>query len=114
MWNDALRSSARLRLLAVAAFCALLPSALLHGAAAPPAGSAIGARPDNLMFRDLKGGGHTLLGREALPAVYLFLGTQCPVANAYTTRILALEKHCRAQGVHLVGVYPNEIDSATD
>ncbi|MCS6775161.1 MAG: redoxin family protein [Chloroherpetonaceae bacterium] len=59
-----------------------------------------------LRFRDLGGRAYTL-GAGNGPAVYLFLATECPVANGYTPRILALEKAYRERGVRFFAVYPN-------
>lgn len=86
-------------------------SAAWRSQATPPAGSAIGVQPANLTFQDLRGRSHTLLAPKALPAVYLFLSTECPVANVYTPRIVALERHYRAKGVHFFGVNANTLET---
>src|SRR5687767_13721940 len=60
---------------------------------AKPGGTSvkIGAKINVKTFRDIEGKSYTL-GQKGSPAVYFFLGTQCPVANLYTPRILALQK----------------------
>ncbi|HXG23719.1 MAG TPA: redoxin domain-containing protein [Chthonomonadales bacterium] len=93
----------------------LIPlSGLLAANAAAPEGSKIGAKPANLRFRDLKGQIHSLRAPNSLPAVYLFLSTQCPVANRYTSRMIAMERVYRGQGVRFIGVNANANESAAD
>ncbi len=71
----------------------------------------IGAHPAALAFRDLSGAAHSLTTAAELPAVYLFLGSECPVSNSYTPRILELEKTYSARGFHFLAVYPNVQDT---
>src|ERR1051325_1410263 len=82
-------------------------SLLVSTAGAAPRSGAVGAVPAKCIFKDISGKSYKLLGNENLPAVYLFVGTNCPVANAYTPRIVSLAKSFRARGVHIFGVYPN-------
>lgn len=65
-------------------------------------------------FRDLDGRSHALLQPAELPAVYLFLATECPVSNVYTPRILALAKEYRGRGVRFFGIYSNAHERAPE
>jgi mono/diheme cytochrome c family protein len=48
--------------------------------------------------------------QNAKAVVILFLGTQCPVSNAYVPTLAALHKHYAPQGVVFVGVNSNRQD----
>ncbi|MEI7684504.1 MAG: redoxin domain-containing protein [Planctomycetota bacterium] len=49
--------------------------------------------------------------QDAKAVVFVFLGTQCPVNNAYMPRLVELEERFAKDGVRLVGVNSNEHDS---
>jgi thiol-disulfide isomerase/thioredoxin len=51
-------------------------------------------------------------GRPAKAVVVAFLGTECPVSNAYAPVLTALSKEYAAKGVAVVGVYSNRQDDA--
>ena len=51
-------------------------------------GASIGARPEDAAFRDLNGGRHALRETCGHPVVYLFLSTECPIANAYAPTLM--------------------------
>jgi hypothetical protein len=69
----------------------------------------IGAKVAAKTFRDVNGKTHTL-GK----GVYLFLGTQCPVANLYTPRILALKNAYRERDIRFFAVYPNAHETTAE
>jgi thiol-disulfide isomerase/thioredoxin/mono/diheme cytochrome c family protein len=51
-------------------------------------------------------------GRDAKAVVVAFLGTECPVSNAYAPILSALSKQYESKGVLFVGVYSNRQDDA--
>lgn len=100
----------------VPAFALIAMLLASHGEASEKRISApkIGAKTINLRFHDLKGATYSLTQPESLPAVYLFLSTQCPISNVYTPRFLALEKTYSRRGVHVFAVYSNAMESVSD
>jgi peroxiredoxin len=50
--------------------------------------------------------------KDKKAVVIVFLGTECPVNNAYLPRLAELHKEYAAKGVQLLGVNPNTQDSA--
>jgi peroxiredoxin len=52
--------------------------------------------------------------KDAKAVVFVFLGTQCPINNAYMTRLVELETQFAKDGVRLVGVNSNEHDTKED
>lgn len=84
----------------------LLIVALPLSAAEPP----LGTRITELTLPDVVTGNTWSLleqGREAKAVVVVFLGTECPVSNAFVPTLLALEKEFLSQGVLLVGINSN-------
>jgi peroxiredoxin len=81
-----------------------------HAAADDPAGLTLGAKALNTSsLRDLRGNRRSLHDFKGHQAVVLaFLGTECPIANLYTPRLLELEKTYRAKQVQFLAVYANE------
>lgn len=75
---------------------------------------AIGRQPVDLAYLDVAGGRHSLRSRIDLPAAYLFVSTECPVAAVYAPRIRALAARCRTRGVRFVLVYPNAADTRAE
>ncbi|MGH9677060.1 MAG: redoxin domain-containing protein, partial [Candidatus Acidiferrum sp.] len=51
-------------------------------------------------------------GREAKVVVVAFIGTECPVSNAYAPALSALSREFGPKGVLFVGVYSNRQDDA--
>lgn len=86
-----------------------VPGAMWGGTAA--ARTRIGQAPEEFAFRDVQGNEHTLGPPQALAAVYLFLSTQCPVSNLYTSRILELDRRYRPRGIKFFGVYSNSYET---
>jgi thiol-disulfide isomerase/thioredoxin len=52
-------------------------------------------------------------GRDAKAVVVLFLGTECPISNAYVPKLAALHKQYHAKGVVFLGINSNQQDDAT-
>jgi len=52
--------------------------------------------------------------RENHLTVVCFLGTQCPLAKLYTTRLVELKKKYADDNVRFLGVFPNVQDSSED
>src|SRR5450755_3851968 len=48
--------------------------------------------------------------KDKKAVVVLFIGTQCPVNNAYMPKLIELEKEYRAKGVQFVAINSNEHD----
>jgi hypothetical protein len=63
-------------------------------------------------FTDMRGARHSIRAATDLPAVYVFLSTECPVSSRYTGRIVRLEKEFRQRGVHFFAVFPNDTESS--
>jgi len=98
--------------LVIAAF--ILIAGFMVASATTPVGSQVGEKPADLRFRDLQGHMHTLRAPGSLPAVYLFLSTQCPVVNRYTSRIIAMAQEYGRRGVRFIGVNANTNESASE
>jgi hypothetical protein len=102
--------------LVAAGVCTVVLSAgmpLRSEAKPSPASVKIGTPVAAKTFRDIQGKTYTLR-RSGTPAVYLFLGTQCPVANLYTPRILALKKAPSARNTAFFAVYPNAHETTAE
>jgi peroxiredoxin len=52
--------------------------------------------------------------KDAKALVLVFIGTQCPVNNAYMPRLVELDGQFAKDGVRLIGVNSNEHDNAAD
>lgn len=98
-----------------ASLLALLPALALAGEpAAPPGGAAIGATVERLELLDVRWrvrrGLEDLLGGEARAAVLVFTTLDCPLANRYLPRLVALEAAWRGKGVRfaLVNAGPDD------
>ncbi|HQR06682.1 MAG TPA: redoxin domain-containing protein [Gemmatales bacterium] len=87
--------------------CLLLLIAVMPVSATEPP---LGTRITELSLPDVVTGKTWSLleqGREAKAVVVVFLGTECPVSNAFVPTLLALEKEYRSLGVILVGIDSN-------
>lgn len=68
--------------------------------------------PEVDSLRDLKGNRRTIGDFRGYQAyVAIFLGTECPLANLYVPRVVAIEKEYRDRGVQFLAIYPNEADT---
>jgi hypothetical protein len=63
-------------------------------------------------FTDTSGARHSLRAPAELPAVYVFLSTECPISNRYTGRLVQLEREFGKRGVRFFAVFPNDTESA--
>jgi peroxiredoxin len=52
--------------------------------------------------------------KDAKAVVFVFIGTQCPINNAYMPRLVELDAQFAKDGVRLVGVNSNEHDAPAD
>jgi hypothetical protein len=50
--------------------------------------------------------------KDARATLVVFLGTRCPISNAYVPILLEIEKSYRDKGVRVLGIYANPGDSA--
>jgi peroxiredoxin/mono/diheme cytochrome c family protein len=72
----------------------------------------IGAPTGAISFRDVSGQQYTLAALPDRNAVlFLFLSTQCPISNGYTSRLLELQKEYSGRGVAIFGVNSNRNES---
>lgn len=94
-----------------------LAASLALGAAKPSRTAAaapvrIGEPVRDLQFRDVTGRRHALAElRDRKATLFLFLSTQCPVANGYTSRLRDLQREYAPRGIAVFGVNPNESES---
>jgi peroxiredoxin len=96
-----------LTLVILATLCA--PRALAEGK------PAIGAKVDNFTLRDYHGQPYSLdeLGKNKI-VVLAFLGTECPLAKLYASRLVELADKYEPQGVVVVGINSNRQDAVTE
>jgi peroxiredoxin len=88
-----------------AAFALLLPASLL---AAEP------LRTVDFSLKDSSDRTWSLAGlKDSKAIVIVFLGTDCPVNNAYAPRLAELHKEFDGKGVHFLGINSNWQDTAT-
>ena len=52
--------------------------------------------------------------KDARFVVVVFMGTRCPIGNAYVPTLLDLQKDYADKGVPVIGINPNLSDSTTD
>jgi peroxiredoxin len=75
----------------------------------------IGRRIPNFVLSDSAGKQVGLADfNDSKLIVVAFLGTKCPVGNAYVPILLDLQKTYRSKGVQVVAINPNPADSADD
>lgn len=91
---------------------AVVAAACAAGVSAFAPKSAVGIKAADVRFTDVAGKPHSV--QSSLPAVYLFLGTQCPISNAYAPRIQRLAKSYRPKGVTFFDVNSNALESKAD
>ncbi len=65
----------------------------------------------NFMLRDVTGKDWSLAACKNKAIVIAFIGTQCPINNAYMPRLVELETKYRDKGVQFVAINSNEHDS---
>jgi peroxiredoxin len=80
--------------------------------AAGPAGASDRQAIANFELKDPAGKPWSLdRAKDAKAVVVLFLGTQCPINNAYAPRLIELHGEYSSKGVHFVAINANEHDS---
>ena len=76
---------------------------------------AIGAAAPDFTLPDADGKQHTLASLKGKSGtLILFVATQCPVSNAYNTRMQKLAEDFRARGVNVVGINSNVAELAAE
>ena len=86
---------------------------VIQEATLQPSNVPIGTKLPRLTFTTLSGPTSNLETRTKQgPVVFVFLATECPVAQRYTMRLRRLHDEFASQNTTLVGVYPNENDSS--
>ena len=75
----------------------------------------IDAKVSDISFTTLQGNTHTLsVLLQQGSVVFVFLSTECPVAQRYTMRLKRMNAEFAEKRVTIVGVYSNENDSVDD
>ena len=96
---------------------ALSAALLLAASAAPAAGLKIGAPAPDFALPAAADGRTValkdLLAKNKAVAV-IFVGTKCPVSNAYDDRMAAIGKEYAAKGIAVVGINSNKSESADE
>jgi peroxiredoxin len=88
----------------------LMMSALL--AATADGSGAVGQRIDGFTLKDSLGTAHSLSDWKDQKAVaVVFLGTECPLAKQYGSKLAELSRRFKSKGVEFVGVDSNQQDS---
>jgi peroxiredoxin len=97
-----------LTLVVLAALCA--PRAMAEGTR-----PAIGDKVDNFSLRNFHGKPYTLdeLGKDKI-VVLAFVGTECPLAKIYASRLSELAARYEPQGVAFIGINSNRQDAVTE
>ena len=95
-------------------FFSLALSALTAiGAESPPAAAIIGEKIEGFSLPDISGKLISLADLSDKKAVVVvFVGTECPVNNAYLQRLAELSNEYRSQGVQFLAVNANSQDTA--
>src|SRR5437764_9226778 len=100
-----------LRRLLVCLIAGSLTASLVHGAESKSA-SPVGRKIDDFTLPDAAGKKWSLRdAQDAKATVVLFLGTECPINNAYLPRLAELHKEYAAKGVQFVAINANQLDT---
>src|SRR5262249_11993769 len=92
----------------------LIISTPLHGQKADPK-SSVGKNVGDFTLKSAAGDAVSLSQyRDKKAVAVIFLGTQCPLNNAYLPRLVELHKEFAEQGVQFLAINPNRQDSAAD
>lgn len=105
-----------LRAMFAAAVFAVALSALPAVEADEPSGKsgggAVGSTVEDFKLPDADGKQHSLASlRGKSGTVLIFVSTQCPVSNAYNSRMEQLAREYRARGVNFVGLNANAAET---
>jgi peroxiredoxin len=88
--------------------------ACVSAAAAEP-GGVIGRPVPNFVLPDAAGKPVALADfGDAKIVVVVFLGTKCPISNAYVPDLIELQRRTRDRQVQLIGIHANPADSAEE
>ncbi len=112
----AVRAAALLALLILGGGC-LLPAAAAEPtvAAGPVVGPLVGTQLNRIDLDDFRGRRWQLQDfSESDHLVVVFLGTECPLAKLYATRLQSMQRSWADQGVQVIGVMSNRQDSLLD
>jgi peroxiredoxin len=92
----------------------VLPSHSIGAETLPPT-SSLGRAVSRIPLKDTKGQPFSLADLKAKKAVVvIFIGTQCPINNAYMPRLVELHESYAGKGVQLVAIDANIQDSAEE
>jgi peroxiredoxin len=79
----------------------------------PQSGESTPLKVSNFRLKDTSGAPWALAdAKDRKAVVVVFLGTQCPINNAYVPRLAELQKEYASKGVAFVAINANEQDSA--
>jgi peroxiredoxin len=77
-----------------------------------PAPANIGKKAADFSLKDTKGRSVSLEDyKDKKAIVVVFIGTECPINNAYMPRLVQLHKSYSAKGVQFLGINSNQLDS---
>ncbi len=75
----------------------------------------IGDRVENFTLQDYNGNEHSLSDfKDSRAIVLMFIATQCPVSNAYNSRMVALYNDYHPENVAFVGINSNRQESVRE
>jgi peroxiredoxin len=93
----------------------VLAAALSAGARADEPKNVIGKKIDNFSLKDFRGKSFSLNEAAKDKAVVLaFVGTECPLAKMYASRLVDLARQYESKGVVFVGLDSNRQDAVTE
>jgi peroxiredoxin len=70
---------------------------------------------ENFTLKDYNGKEHSLADyQESKAIVLMFIATQCPVSNAYNSRMVALYKDYQDKGIAFIGINSNKQESVEE
>lgn len=83
--------------------------------ASPLIAGEAGKKVNDFTLEDYNGTKHSLSEYKSSKAIVLmFIATQCPVSNAYNTRMAELHKDYTSRGVTFIGINSNKQESADE
>ncbi len=103
-----------IRLVPVAVLLGLLTFGETHSGLSNDPPESIGKRIANFTLKDAVKNTTVSLDdfKDRKAVVVVFMGTECPINNAYQPRLAQLNKEYTAKGVQFLAVYSNEQDTA--
>ncbi|MBC8357137.1 MAG: redoxin domain-containing protein [Planctomycetes bacterium] len=85
-----------------------------ENASTTPEDRQIGRRIEDFELLDYLGAEHTLSDSDSDIVVVAFIGTECPLAKLYGSRLANLAEKYKSQGVAFVGISSNQQDTPTE